>query len=96
MFTGLMMEPWRQAAMPESWHSLFPPVQVSAQLCLAVVWGFLLLARSLPTAVVQGGAPFAASGRDKTKTRGKLSWLPGACGCHVFLPLTLLFSAHLV
>lgn len=32
MFTGLMMEPWRQAALPESWHSLCPPVQVFAQL----------------------------------------------------------------
>lgn len=91
MFTGLMMEPWRQAAVPESWHSLFSPVQV-----LDVAWGFVLLARSLPTAVVQGGAPLAAIGRDKTKARGMLSWLPGACGCHVFLPLTLLLSAHLV
>uniref|UniRef100_A0A8D2MNR6 18S rRNA (guanine-N(7))-methyltransferase n=1 Tax=Zonotrichia albicollis TaxID=44394 RepID=A0A8D2MNR6_ZONAL len=61
---------------------------------LVVAWGFLLLALSLPTAVVQGRAPLAALGRDRTKTRGKLSWLPGACGCHVFLPLTLLFSAH--
>lgn len=39
MFTGLMIEAWRQAAVPESWHSLFPPVQVFAQLCLAVAWG---------------------------------------------------------
>lgn len=48
-------------------------------------------------AVVQGGASLAASGRDREqKTEEKSSWLPGACGCHVFLPLTLLFSAHLV
>lgn len=30
--------------------------------------------------------------RQRTEHRGKSSWLPGACGCRVFLPLTLLSS----
>lgn len=82
--------------MPKSWHSLFPPVQVFAQLCLAVAWGFLMLARCLPTAVVQGGAPLAASGRDRTKTRGKSSvaarslWLPCFPASYIAVTLTLL------
>lgn len=58
---------------------------------------FFLLARSPPMVALQGGASPAASGkRQRTKTRGKSSWLPGAGGCHVFLPLTLLCSAHSV
>lgn len=82
MFRGLMVEPWRQAAVPESWCSLFPPVKVFSQLCLAVAWEFLLLPRSLPTAVVQGGAPLAASGWRQNKNQRKVVvaarslWLP--------------------
>lgn len=63
-----------------------------AQLCLAV-------ARGPGTGQVSSHAHGAGRSsscsqweRQRTEHRGKSSWLPGGCGCRVFLPLTLLSS----